>query len=292
MQSMSDVRIYVSTFLLAFSTLLFEIALTRIFSVLTWHHFTPMIVSVALLGFGVAGSYITLRTRSVSGGLTSSFVARNAFLFGFSTVFSLLLITRIHFEPLAITRDWTQLLSLFSYYVFLNMHFFFAGLALGGIIFLFQTDISRVYFSDLLGAGTGSLLSVWAIPTLGVTNLAILVGLLGSCAGLVMDSFTKGFWSVKNWLKVGFLGLLLAAGLYFDPYLVHVPPSKPLYYGANPYKTDSDVVFSRWGVVGRIDITRPIRRQLSAFGGEVSSLDLSSGSTFLSTRMDRRRQAF
>jgi len=266
-----EARIYISTFLLTFSTLLFEIGLTRIFSVLTWHHFTPMIVSMALLGFGMAGASLTLRNRSGSGAVTLGFVSRHAFRFGFATILSVLLITRIHFEPLAITRDWTQLLSLFSYYVLLTIPFFFAGLALGGIIFLFQTDISRVYFSDLLGASTGSLVSVWAIPTLGVTNLVIGVGLLGACAGLVMDSLEKGFGNVKNWLQVTFLGLCLAAGLYFDPYLVHVPPSKPLFYGVNPWKTDSDLVLSRWSVVGRIDITRPIRRQLSAFGGEVSS---------------------
>lgn len=272
MRSRSDARIYISTFLLTFSTLLFEIALTRIFSVLTWHHFTPMIVSIALLGFGVAGSFITLRNKIDPARMSSAFVAKNAFLFGFATIFSILLVTRIHFEPLAITEDWTQLLSLFSYYALLTIPFFFAGLALGGIIFLYQADISRVYFSDLLGASTGSLASVWAIPTLGVTNLVFCVALLGGCAGLVMDSFEKGLGDVKNWLKVCFLGLCFTAGLYFDPYLVHVPPSKPLFYGANPWKTDSDVISSRWSVVGRIDITRPIRRQLSAFGGEVSSL--------------------
>ncbi len=272
MHSRPDARIYVSTFMIAFCTLVFEIALTRIFSVLTWHHFTPMIVSIALLGFGVAGSFITLRNKAGSTRLSSAFIARNAFLFGFSTVFSVLLITRIHFEPLAITKDWTQLLSLFSYYILLTIPFFFAGLCLGSIVSLYQKDISRVYFSDLLGASAGSLVSALAIKTLGVTNLVFLIALLGGITGLIMDSFQKGWGNGKNWLKVSFLALCLAAGLYFDPYLVHVPPSKPLFYGANPWKTDSDIVFSRWSVVGRIDITRPIRRHLSAFGGEVSSL--------------------
>jgi hypothetical protein len=57
-------RIYISTFLLTFSTLFFEIALTRVFSVLSWHHFTQMIIGIALLGFGIAGSSMTLRGYS------------------------------------------------------------------------------------------------------------------------------------------------------------------------------------------------------------------------------------
>jgi spermidine synthase len=272
MNSRPDVRIYIATSMIAFCTLLFEIALTRIFSVLTWHHFTPMIVSIALLGFGMAGSFITLKNKTDAALLSSSFIARNAFWFGFSALFSLLLITRIYFEPLAITKDWTQLLSLFSYYVLLTIPFFFAGLCLGSIVSLYQKDISRVYFSDLLGASTGCLVSTLAIQTMGVTNLVFFIALLGGVTGLIMDSFQKGWGNGKNWLKVSFLALCLAAGLYFDPYLVHVPPSKPLFYGANPWKTDSDIIFSRWSVVGRIDITRPIRRVLSAFGGEISPL--------------------
>jgi spermidine synthase len=258
--------------MIAFSTLLFEIALTRVFSVLSWHHFTPMIVSIALLGFGVAGSFITLKNKTVSGVLSSSFIARNAFWFGFSALFSLLLITRIHFEPLAIAKDWTQLLSLFSYYVLLTIPFFFGGLCLGSIISLYQQDISRVYFSDLLGASTGSLVSALAIQTLGVTNLIFAVALFGGITGLIMDSFEKGWGNGKNWLKVSVLALCLAGGLYFDPYLVHVPSSKPLFTGANPWKGESDIIFSRWSVIGRIDITRPVRRALSGFGGDISPL--------------------
>lgn len=270
MYSRPGSRILLSTFLIAFSTLLFEIALTRIFSVLSWHHFTPMIISIALLGFGVAGSFLTLRNRKDPSLLSSAFIARNAFWFGFSALFSILLITRIHFEPLAIAKDWTQLLSLFSYYVLLTIPFFFAGLCLGAIITLYSKDINRVYFSDLLGASIGSLVSTFAIHYLGVTNIVFLIALLGGITGLIMDSFHKGLGNAKNWLKVGFFALCLAAGLYFNPYLVHVPSSKPLFHAANPWKGENDIASSRWSVVGRIDITKPIRRILSAFGGDIS----------------------
>ncbi|HTQ80473.1 MAG TPA: hypothetical protein VMM92_10790, partial [Thermoanaerobaculia bacterium] len=49
--------------LVAMATLLFEVTLTRVFAVMMWHHFAYMIVSLALLGFGAAGSLLTaLRT--------------------------------------------------------------------------------------------------------------------------------------------------------------------------------------------------------------------------------------
>jgi len=48
--------IYFGILLLSAATLLFEITLTRVFSVAQWYHFAFMVVSLALLGFGQACS--------------------------------------------------------------------------------------------------------------------------------------------------------------------------------------------------------------------------------------------
>ena len=265
-------RIYLSTFLLAFSTLFFEIALTRVFSVLSWHHFTQMIIGIALLGFGIAGSSMTLRQRRDPHFLSPAFIARNAYAYGFATIVSLLLITRIDFEPLNVAQDWSQLISLFAFYVLLTVPFYFAGMCLGGIITIYRQDINRVYFSDLFGAAIGALVSLPAIHAFGVTNMIFFVALLAGVTGLVMDSFGKGFSNVPNWLKVGFFAAIFLAGMKFDPYLVHVPSSKPLFTFANRAKGADQVEYSKWDVVARVDIIKPFDRVLSTFSGDVSSV--------------------
>ncbi len=263
-------RIYLSTFLLAFSTLFFEIALTRVFSVLSWHHFTQMIIGIALLGFGIAGSSMTMRQRRDPHFLSPAFIARNAYAYGFTTVVSLLLITRIDFEPLNVSQDWSQLISLFAFYILLTVPFYFAGMCLGGIVTIYRQDINRVYFSDLFGASIGALVSLPAIRVLGVTNMIFLVALLAGVVGLVMDSFSKGFRDVPNWLKVGALATVLLAGIKYDPYLVHVPSSKPLFPFANRVKGASEVAYSKWDVVARVDVIKPFDRMLSPYSGDVS----------------------
>ena len=50
-------------YLITFSVLFLEVALTKVLSVMLWHHFTYMVISVALLGFGAAGSYLTTTGR-------------------------------------------------------------------------------------------------------------------------------------------------------------------------------------------------------------------------------------
>ena len=36
----------------------YEILLTRLFSVIQWHHFAYMMISVAMLGYGAAGTLV------------------------------------------------------------------------------------------------------------------------------------------------------------------------------------------------------------------------------------------
>ena len=49
-----------SLFLLSIATLVFEINLTRLFSVAQFYHFSFMIVSLALLGFGASGTFLAI----------------------------------------------------------------------------------------------------------------------------------------------------------------------------------------------------------------------------------------
>ena len=46
-------------FCLGLSIIMFEIALTRVFAIMMWHHFTYMVISIGLLGFGASGSLLT-----------------------------------------------------------------------------------------------------------------------------------------------------------------------------------------------------------------------------------------
>ena len=43
-----------------------EVLLTRYFAVVHWHHFADMMISLALLGFGASGTFITLARRGCS----------------------------------------------------------------------------------------------------------------------------------------------------------------------------------------------------------------------------------
>src|SRR5260221_12138143 len=48
-------------FLVALATVMFEVLLTRIFSLTLWHHFAFMAISIAMLGLTVAALLVFLR---------------------------------------------------------------------------------------------------------------------------------------------------------------------------------------------------------------------------------------
>jgi hypothetical protein len=49
--------------ILAGASIAYEILLTRLFSILLWHHFAYMIISVALLGIGASGTFLAFAGR-------------------------------------------------------------------------------------------------------------------------------------------------------------------------------------------------------------------------------------
>src|SRR5438552_18801881 len=76
-----------------------EILLMRLFSIILLHHFAYMMISVALLGYGAAGTFVALAQRVLQPRFTHVFVT-GASLFGVAAVVGFLLAQRVAFNPL------------------------------------------------------------------------------------------------------------------------------------------------------------------------------------------------
>ena len=56
-------RIYSGVGLFSATTLLFQVTLTRLFSIAQFYHFAFLVVSLALLGFGASGALLAIWPR-------------------------------------------------------------------------------------------------------------------------------------------------------------------------------------------------------------------------------------
>ena len=66
----------------------YEILLMRLFSVIQWHHFAYMMISVALLGYGAAGTFVALVRERVAGPVRAGRSSPGAAAFGVLAVAS------------------------------------------------------------------------------------------------------------------------------------------------------------------------------------------------------------
>src|SRR5437762_13425149 len=85
--------------LLAAAALGYEILLTRLFSIIQWHHFAYMMLSVAMLGYGAAGTFVAVTQRALGAHFAAVFVTAAA-AFGITAVAGFLIAQRIAFNPL------------------------------------------------------------------------------------------------------------------------------------------------------------------------------------------------
>jgi hypothetical protein len=151
-------RLLFSLLLLSAATLAYELALMRAFSLTLWHHFAYMVISVALLGFGASGTFLSLWWRPTRN--PERAFGLFAALFAFSIPACFIAAQRIPFDPTLILWDARQLLTLAAFYLVFFVPFFLAATAIGVLLLAWARQAPRVYFFNLLGSGLGSLLLV------------------------------------------------------------------------------------------------------------------------------------
>lgn len=202
---------------------MYEISLTRIFSVRLWYHFAFMVISIAMLGIGSAGTLLavlSLRKQSVRNqaeGLLSKSEGRPHWIYseaniplyaaltGISVMLCYVISNHLPFDPVKFSWDNKQFLYLAIYCLLLSVPFFFSGLLIAAVFSMYSEKSMLVYGSDLLGAGIGSL-SVLYLLNVTSPEHAILAASTLSLAG----ALATGRKNVKL-LALTFLSLNLLA---------------------------------------------------------------------------------
>lgn len=249
----------VQVFLLALAVLMFEVALTRIFSFIMFCHFTYLVISVAMLGFGAAGTYLTVRKSRFDGDQT--FVARHAAAFGVAAIAAVVVIPRIRFYPMDMFMqgDYSQLVALLMVVLVAGLPFFLAGTCIGFIVSRAGASVSRVYAADLVGAALGCVAAIAALSWLGGTAACCAVGALGLLVAALANAWRR-LWHVSGFVAAVLLTILVATT---DCLPLYAPPDKPM------FREEPEIEYTRWHPVARVDVTTP-RREFHSFGGALS----------------------
>ncbi len=192
----------VSVGLIAFSTLFFEVLLTRIFAVTLWYHFGFLVISLALLGISAAGIFCFLYSERLTGEQHLQYMAQSALLFAIIAPIAVALHIFFKLPEYGNTIYFYLILSVQLLFLFLA--FFFSGMCISIALFHYAKKVGTIYFFDLVGASLGSLLVVPFMYRFSALSLIFLI----SCLACFVSWLLKGI-RTPSWLKHGQLILSL-----------------------------------------------------------------------------------
>ena len=177
-------RMLLAIGLLSAAALAYEVLLVRLFSIIQWHQFAFMIISVALLGYGAGGSFLSLWAARLETRFGAAFVIQAA-LFGASTIPCFLAAQALRFNPLEALWDPGQGFRLCGIYLLLCLPFAFAACCIGLALGHYRERLHYVYACDLVGASGGAI-GVMGLLYLVFPGTALkAVALLGLFAALI-----------------------------------------------------------------------------------------------------------
>lgn len=223
----------------------YEILLMRLFSIVQYHHFAYMVISLALLGYGASGTFLVFCRQPLLRRFPVALVA-STLLLGITVVASFAGGQHLLFNPDQLLWDNRQWLKLFALYLLLALPFFCAANCIALSFSRYQERISEIYGADLFGAGLGSLLVIGMLFFLFPDRALLFLGAMGVATG---GAAWLELRLQPRWPALLFVG---AAGLFFL-----MPPSWTV-LAISPYKPLSQQL--------RIGGSRIVEEQSSPLG--------------------------
>ena len=254
----------VTLFMLSTSVLLFELALTRIFSIVLWYDYAFMAISIAFFGLGIGSLLIHILKNKIKRDKLASKVLQTTIIFAVSVPIFLLVIG--HIIP-------PNIYFIYLFYLASSIPFFFAGISMSLIYFAMPREVSKLYFIDLLGAAAATLMLDPLMQRLGAESVLLSVALLvlgpSLIAALLLSSTPSQKKRISNMPvienKIKLYGIivlaastvLLASNSGYNIIAIKPGENKGLHYQLSK-PSEFEHLSTQWNSFSRIDVTRQI----------------------------------
>lgn len=208
---------YAGLFTVTMTTLAYEVALTRIFSVTMWYHFAFVAISLALFGMTAGALIVHFRPQW----FTDDRVKRQMFVF--SLLYALAMVAALVAQlavPFRVEMNAVAIFSVVYTCAVVAVPFTLAGVVVCLALTRFPGKENRLYAADLMGAGLGCLLLVVAFAYFDGLSLVIFVAAVAAAGALLLalDAGTGmgalGAVAVTAVLLVGAVG-----NNHFEPFV-------------------------------------------------------------------------
>jgi predicted membrane-bound spermidine synthase len=271
-------------FFASLSTILLELALTRVFSIVLWYDYAFMAISVAFFGLGIGSLVIHIQKDSAK---WKSRYERKEQLASRIIYFAIAYAISVPLFVFLISTIPPSTSNIHLFYLVSSVPFFFAGSIMALVFYAMPQKISKLYFADLVGAALATLLLDPLMRGLGAEYVILLTApmVVGSAiaGALALNRGALTGMAITSRLKM-LAGIVLAGTLLvpiagnasaFDAFEVKPGNNKGLYYQLrDPERFEH--LSTEWNSFSRIDITREtkINSTLNNYDAEEDAREL------------------
>ncbi len=237
----SPLRLLAGVGLVSLASLLLELALTRLFSVILFYHFAFLAISIALLGLGAGGVFAFVARDRLSHWNTRSL---GSVLCSLNSVLVVGVLEIVLHVPVALDLSKANFLRLTVLYLAAAVPFFLTGL-LFSVVFARETAlVTRLYGADLCGGAASCLLVVPLLNGIGGPNAIVFAALMMALAALVWAD-SQGARRTATALTV-ILVLLIAAN--YRGRLIDIV------YAKGQRRDRPWMLWARWNAISRVEV--------------------------------------
>lgn len=176
---------YAGLFLISASSLMYEILLTRFFSVTMWYHFAFLAISIAMFGMTLGALLVYLFPNYFNNAKTNYHLTLSAFLFGIFSIFGILTHLSLPFSNIfSFMGIYTLLLN----FIIVSLPFVFSGINISLALTRNTGKVGVLYAFDLIGAALGCFLVILTLSISDGPTAMIIVAVIAGISALFYSS--------------------------------------------------------------------------------------------------------
>jgi len=227
--------------LVSLSSLLLELALTRLFSVVLFYHFAFFAISVALLGLGSGGVFAHIRREWLE---RFDLRTLGAWLCLLNSIFILAAVEVVLHTPVSLEVTGRNFGKLTIIYLAAAVPFFLTGLLFSVLFARSSNHIPQLYGADLAGGATACLAVVPLLNFIGAPNALLLAS---ACMAGAATLWADRIKLRRAAYALAAVFVLLMAANYSGKII-------DVIYAKGVYRDPKWVEYARWNAISRIEV--------------------------------------
>lgn len=170
-------------FLVALATVMFEVLLTRIFSLTMWFHFAFMAISIAMFGLTLGALLVFLRPERWPDATLARSLGRSALWLAVSMAVVIFLHISLYLPSPAV-----DMLPIILTFLAVAVPLVFSGIFICLALTRFPAEVGKLYAADLAGAAIGCLAVIVALRWLDGIGAVLACATLAALPGVLLLS--------------------------------------------------------------------------------------------------------